>query len=64
LSEDPVNGFRVAVSAAGKAAEATKNIEAKAGRSAYVEGERLKEQKIADPGAWGVKVILESMLSQ
>jgi dihydroxyacetone kinase len=64
LSEDPVNGFGAAVSAAAKAAEMTKTIDAKAGRSAYVEGERLKEQKVADPGAWGVKVVLESMLSQ
>jgi dihydroxyacetone kinase len=52
------------VKAAAEAAEATKNIDAKAGRSAYVEGARLKEQKVADPGAWGVKVILETLLSQ
>ncbi len=53
--------FGKAVKAAGEAALATKDIEAKAGRSAYVEGGRLKEQQIPDPGAWGVKVILESL---
>jgi dihydroxyacetone kinase len=53
--------FSKAVKAAGEAAHATKDIEAKAGRSAYVEGGRLKEQQIPDPGAWGVKVILESL---
>lgn len=50
-----------AVKAAGDAALATKDIEAKAGRSAYVEGARLKEQQVPDPGAWGVKVILENL---
>ena len=53
--------FQKAVKAAGEAALATKDIEAKAGRSAYVEGARLKEQQVPDPGAWGVKVILESL---
>ncbi|TFK39853.1 Dak1 domain-containing protein [Crucibulum laeve] len=52
--------FSKATKAAADAAEATKNIEAKAGRSAYVEGNRLKEEQIPDPGAWGVKTILES----
>jgi len=61
FAEDPAGGLGAAVGAAAKAAEATKNIEAKAGRSAYVEGGRLQEQKIADPGAWGVKVVLESL---
>ncbi|KAF9563069.1 dihydroxyacetone kinase [Agrocybe pediades] len=50
-----------AVAAAGTAAEATKDLAAKAGRSAYVEGNRLKEQQVADPGAWGVKTILENL---
>ncbi|KAK2463564.1 hypothetical protein APHAL10511_004315 [Amanita phalloides] len=52
-----------AVKAAEKAAVATKDIEAKAGRSAYVEGTRLKEQQVPDPGAWGVKVILENLIA-
>ncbi|ESK97846.1 dihydroxyacetone kinase [Moniliophthora roreri MCA 2997] len=50
-----------AVKAAAVAAEHTKDIEAKAGRSAYVEGDRLKEQKVPDPGAWGVKTVLENL---
>lgn len=68
---DPLSAFTVqvtsnsalgpAVQAAQEAAEATKNIAAKAGRSAYVEGDRLRDEKIADPGAWGVKIILESL---
>ena len=39
----------------------TRDIEAKAGRSAYVEGDWLKEKKVPDPGAWGVKVIIEAL---
>ncbi|KAK1219666.1 hypothetical protein PQX77_017617 [Marasmius sp. AFHP31] len=50
-----------AVEAAASAANKTQDIEAKAGRSAYVEGDRLKEQKVPDPGAWGVKTILENL---
>ncbi|KAJ7574397.1 dihydroxyacetone kinase [Mycena floridula] len=55
------SGFVKAVQAASEAAENTKKIQAKAGRSAYVEGDRLKEQNVADPGAWGVKLILENL---
>jgi dihydroxyacetone kinase len=51
----------LAVNAAQEAAEATKDMDAKVGRSAYVQGDRLKDQKIPDPGAWGVKIILESL---
>lgn len=54
-------GFEGAVKAVQDAAEKTKDIEAKAGRSAYVGGEWLKEQKVPDPGAWGVKVIIEAL---
>ncbi|KAG6838845.1 hypothetical protein C0991_007958, partial [Blastosporella zonata] len=49
---------KAAVSAAAAAAERTRDIEAKAGRSAYVEGDRLRKKKVTDPGA--VKTILES----
>ncbi|EPQ56353.1 dihydroxyacetone kinase [Gloeophyllum trabeum ATCC 11539] len=56
------NGFPAAVKAAAGAADATKDVEAKAGRSAYVEGDRLKKEKVPDPGAWGVKAILEGLL--
>ena len=54
--------FPAAVKSAEKAAIATKDIEAKVGRSAYVEGSRLMEQQVPDPGAWGVKVILENLI--
>ena len=53
---------KAAVQAAVAAAERTRDVEAKAGRSAYVEGERLKEQRVPDPGAWGVKTVLESLV--
>ncbi|KAI0343088.1 dihydroxyacetone kinase [Trametopsis cervina] len=51
-----------AVKAAGSAAQKTSELEAKAGRSAYVEGDRLRQEKIPDPGAWGVKAIVEGLL--
>ncbi|KLO12713.1 dihydroxyacetone kinase [Schizopora paradoxa] len=54
--------YASAVKQAGDAAEATRLLLAKAGRSAYVASDRLKEENIPDPGAWGVKVILEHML--
>ncbi|KAF8141640.1 dihydroxyacetone kinase [Boletus edulis] len=54
-------GFDGAVKAVQDAAERTRDIEAKAGRSAYVGGDWLKEQKVPDPGAWGVKVIVEAL---
>lgn len=54
--------FAGAAKAAGDAALKTRDLEAKAGRSAYVEGDRLKEERVPDPGAWGVKVLLESFL--
>lgn len=58
----PGNNYSVAVVAAAKAAEATKDLVAKAGRSAYVEGDRLQKEQVADPGAWGVKVIVENLI--
>ncbi|KAI1793554.1 dihydroxyacetone kinase 1 [Ganoderma leucocontextum] len=51
-----------AVKVAADAALKTRDLEAKAGRSAYVEGNRLKEERVPDPGAWGVKVLLENLL--
>lgn len=54
--------FAAAVQAAGDAALATRDLTAKAGRSAYVEGDRLREEKVPDPGAWGVKAIVEGLL--
>jgi triose/dihydroxyacetone kinase / FAD-AMP lyase (cyclizing) len=52
--------FGSAVKAAQEATEATKTLDAKAGRSAYL-GDMLKDKNIPDPGAWGVKIILESL---
>jgi dihydroxyacetone kinase len=54
-------GLEGAVKAVQDAAEKTRDIEAKVGRSAYVEGELLKEKRIPDPGAWGIKVIIEAL---
>ena len=54
--------FAGAARAAADAALGTRDLEAKAGRSAYVEGDRLREERVPDPGAWGVKVVLESFL--
>ena len=61
LAKDPA-GFGAAVKAAGDAALATRDLTAKAGRSAYVEGDRLRQEKVPDPGAWGVKAIVEGLL--
>ncbi|KAF7303561.1 Dihydroxyacetone kinase [Mycena indigotica] len=54
-------GFSEAVKAAAAAAEHTKDVDAKAGRSAYVDSALLTREKVADPGAWGVKTILEAI---
>ncbi|KIK91520.1 hypothetical protein PAXRUDRAFT_34908 [Paxillus rubicundulus Ve08.2h10] len=54
-------GLESAVSAVQEAAEKTRDIDATAGRSTYIEGEWLKEKRVADPGAWGVKVIIEAL---
>ena len=53
--------FASAVRLAAEATEATKNLEAKAGRSAYVQSEQLQKEQVPDPGAWGVKTVLESL---
>jgi len=53
------DSVRDAVDKASMAAEGTKNLEAKAGRAAYVEREQIKG--IPDPGAIGVKVVLEAI---
>jgi len=51
--------LKTAVDKAAEAAENTKNLEAGAGRAAYVEREKVKG--IVDPGAQGVRVILEAL---
>lgn len=53
--------LRAAVKKAAEAAEATRDVEARVGRSAYVERGRLKRERVPDPGAWGVKVLLEAL---
>jgi dihydroxyacetone kinase len=58
------NDIRAAVDAAAAAAEHTRDVEAKAGRSAYVESDLLKRERVPDPGAWGVKIILEALVAQ
>jgi dihydroxyacetone kinase len=62
LEADPAD-VTSAVQQAGEAAEKTRELQAKAGRAAYVEEERLKEDSVPDPGAWGVKVILEALFA-
>ena len=57
------NNFAESVAAAVKMAEATRDLDPKAGRSAYVEGDRLRKERIPDPGAWGVKTILENLVA-
>jgi len=57
--EDGV-GMKEAVREAGEATERTKELEAKAGRAAYVDREKVKG--VADPGAVAVKVILEALV--
>lgn len=51
-----------AVEQAAAAALKTRDLEAKAGRSAYVEGDILRNERVPDPGAWGVKAILEGFV--
>ena len=43
-----------AFSAAKEAAEATRDLDAKAGRAAYVDQEKIREASVPDAGAWGV----------
>lgn len=61
LSGSSTIDFAAAVKAAGDAALKTRDLTAKAGRSAYVEGDRLRQERVPDPGAWGVKAILEGL---
>jgi dihydroxyacetone kinase len=53
--------LRSAVGKAAEAAEATRDLEARVGRSAYVEASLLKRERVPDPGAWGIKVLLEAL---
>lgn len=60
FSADP-SDLRTAVRKAAEAAEATRDVEARVGRSAYVEMSLLKRERVPDPGAWGIKVLLEAL---
>lgn len=55
--------FGQAVQAANDATEETKNIQAKAGRAAYVGQDQLRDARVPDPGAYGVIKILEGIKS-
>jgi dihydroxyacetone kinase len=48
--------------AAHHAAENTKTLPARAGRAAYVEAETVRG--ICDPGAWGVRCLLQGLLNK
>ena len=50
-----------AIREAQTAAEKTRDLQAKAGRAAYVGQDTLKEKQVPDPGAWGVVKILEGL---
>lgn len=50
-----------AIKAAQEAAEATRDLAAKAGRAAYVDQEKIREASVPDAGAWGVWKLLEGM---
>lgn len=50
-----------AIDAATKATENTKNIQAKAGRAAYVGQAQLQNAQVPDPGAYGVVKLLEGI---
>ncbi|KAG9100895.1 Dihydroxyacetone kinase 2 [Ceratobasidium sp. 370] len=59
---DESAGLDQAFEAAHLAAENTKNLPARAGRAAYVEAETVKG--ICDPGAWGVRCLLQGLLNK
>lgn len=50
-----------AFDAAKEAAEATRDLDAKAGRAAYVDQDKIREAAVPDAGAWGVWKLLEGV---
>lgn len=54
-------GFPAASQAARDAANKTKNLTAKAGRSTYLDQKELADGNTADPGAWGVAVVVSAL---
>lgn len=57
---DPAN-LDGALDSAKEAAEATQYLEAKAGRAAYVDREKVKGDHVPDAGAWGVWILLDAI---
>ncbi|KAK4058105.1 hypothetical protein OIO90_000844 [Microbotryomycetes sp. JL221] len=62
FGSDPQN-FNNAFDAAKEATEATKDLEAKAGRAAYVDKDVVKDAAVPDAGAVGVLKLLEGVKS-
>ncbi|GAA6039026.1 hypothetical protein JCM8097_000159 [Rhodosporidiobolus ruineniae] len=62
-SADPTasGALEKAISAAKEAADATRDLDAKAGRAAYVNQESIREASVPDAGAWGVWKLLEGV---
>lgn len=55
--------FAKSYDAAKEAAEATKVLEAKAGRAAYVDKSKIADAGVPDAGAWGVLMMLDGIKS-
>ena len=53
--------YAASVRAAVEAVEATRYLAANIGRTAYIAKDVLETERVPDPGAWGVKVILENL---
>ncbi|CAE6466684.1 unnamed protein product [Rhizoctonia solani] len=58
--KDPGINLGQAFETAQRAAEDTKNLPARAGRAAYVNAEAVKGTR--DPGAWGIRCLLQGLL--
>ncbi|GAA5894307.1 hypothetical protein JCM5296_005133 [Sporobolomyces johnsonii] len=63
FSSDPSNPKTLldAFNAAQEAAEATRDLDAKAGRAAYVDQEKIREAAVPDAGAWGMATLLRGV---
>ncbi|GAA5995180.1 uncharacterized protein JCM10292_004583 [Rhodotorula paludigena] len=61
FSASPSDGLTHAFKAAHEAAEATRDLDAKAGRAAYVDQEKIREAAVPDAGAWGVWTLLQGI---
>ncbi|GAA6026129.1 hypothetical protein JCM11491_000886, partial [Sporobolomyces phaffii] len=63
LGSDPADPATLvaAFRAAKDAAEATRDLDAKAGRAAYVDQDKIRDAAVPDAGAWGVWKLLEGI---